>query len=114
MDWWAVEFWLVPAFHEEDTLRAGLLALIASAETSDDLAMVGAGPLEAFVCDDESRVRWLEREMETSPKLKAALSNTYCWGHLSDAVCARLERAAEARLPRPPWPHRGSLPPDGE
>ncbi|MGI8685531.1 MAG: hypothetical protein ACR2MO_10665 [Acidimicrobiales bacterium] len=109
-DWWAIEFWMGLAFEREDVVRAGLMALIDSSE-DEYLGHVGAGPLEAFVSEDESRMRWLEKTAAISPRLRHALRNVYCWGGMQDRYCERLERAAGGPLPRPKWPHPGSLPP---
>lgn len=109
-DWWAIEYWMGMAFEREDLLRAGLLALL-EASLEEHVSWVGAGPLEAFVWEDEGRLRWIERTAPTSPRLREALRNVYCWGQMEDRSCERLERAAGGPLPRPRWPHRGALPP---
>jgi hypothetical protein len=45
---------------DEHRVRAGLSALVERATSDFVLECVGAGPLEGFVCDDESRIRWIE------------------------------------------------------
>ena len=109
-DWWAVEYWMGPAFEREEVVREGLLALLA-ASRDEHLGHVGAGPLEAFVCEDEGRIRWIERTAPTNKRLRQALRNVYCWGIMDDRYCERLERAAGGPLPRPKRPFRASLPP---
>jgi hypothetical protein len=101
-DWWAVEFWLSDglAFEREEVARDGLLALVNTAP-DDLLGRVGAGPLETFVSNDESRVRWIEEQAAHSDRFRRALANVWTWGTESDDVAARLERAARVRLARP-------------
>jgi Family of unknown function (DUF6869) len=101
-DWWAVEFWLSDglAFEREQVARDGILALV-NAVPDDLLGHVGAGPLETFVTNDESRVRWIEEQAANSDRFRRALANVWTWGTESDDVAARLERAAGVRLARP-------------
>ncbi len=100
--WWAVEFWLAGtgAWEDEDVVRAGLLALVDAAP-NELLGHVGAGPLEVFVSNDESRIRWIEEQAARSPRFRRALANVWTWGTESNEVAARLERAAGVRLERP-------------
>jgi hypothetical protein len=100
--WWAVDFWLSGSgvWADEDLARLGLLALIEAAP-DDLLGHVGAGPLETFVSDDESRVRWIEDQAAQSDRFRRALANVWTWGTEPNAIASRLERAAGVRLPRP-------------
>src|ERR1700704_2314712 len=62
-DWWAIEFWLSRGlgYQREDVAREGLLALVAAAP-DELLGHVGAGPFEDFICADEDRIAWIERQ----------------------------------------------------
>lgn len=97
-DWWAVELW----FEEPDDYRrrAMLESLIEQAVDEDDLANVAAGPLEAYLSDDESTLDWVERLAASSPKVKRALGAVQV-DRLSDRAFARIERAAGTMLLRP-------------
>jgi hypothetical protein len=93
-DWWAVHAWLGSALLEdEDRYRAGLLQLIDAATSEADLDNVGAGPLDDFIADDESRLAWIEERAAHSPGFRRALVNVRVWG-LPDPVIDRIERAA--------------------
>ena len=96
-DWWAVELW----FEEPDAhrRRAMLESLIEQAVDEDDLANVAAGPLEAYLSDDESTLHWVERHAAKSPKLKRALAAVQV-DRLPDRAFARIERAAGTALLR--------------
>jgi hypothetical protein len=65
------------------------------------LGYVGAGPLEIFVSNDESRIRWIEEQAARSPRFRRALGNVWTWGTESNEVAARMEAAAGVRLARP-------------
>ena len=80
--------------------RSGLLALLARANTDFLLSCVAAGPLENFVSDDESDLRWLEQEAATNENLRKALAGVWCHTHVTEATFARLERAAGQELRR--------------
>jgi hypothetical protein len=100
--WWAVEFWQNNSgvWANEETVRQGILALVDAAP-DDLLGHVGAGPLEVFVSEDESRVRWIEEHAARSARFRRALANVRTWGNEPDEVAARLERAAGVPLARP-------------
>jgi hypothetical protein len=100
-DWWAVELWLSSEWWEDEArVRDGLLRLVDVAESDEDFATIGAGPLEVFVSDDESRVHWIERQARGSPGLRRALPHVWAW-ELPDKLFRRLERAAGTRLNDP-------------
>src|ERR1700676_3200982 len=75
-DWWAIDFWQGLAFERENVCRDGLFALV---DTVPDelLGHVGAGPLETFVSNDESRVRWIEEQAAHSDRFRCALANVW-------------------------------------
>jgi hypothetical protein len=61
-DWWAIEFFMMlPIFRNERVYRSGLLALLSKANTDFLVSCVAAGPLENFISDDESDLRWRAR-----------------------------------------------------
>ena len=100
-DWWAVELWLsLEWWADELRVRDGLLRLVDAAVLDDDFDNVGAGPLEVFVSDDESRMHWIERHAPNSPRLRRALANVSAW-NLPDKMFRRLERAAGSQLADP-------------
>ncbi len=74
-----------------------LESLIEQAVDEDDLANVAAGPLEAYLSDDESTLDWVERQAANSAKLKRALAGIHV-DRLSDRAFARIERAAGSVL----------------
>ena len=76
-----------------------LESLIEQAVDEDDLANVAAGPLEAYLSDDESTLDWVERQAANSAKLKRALAGIHV-DRLSDRAFARIERAAGSVLQR--------------
>ena len=101
-DWWAIEFFMVrPIFRNGRAYRSALLALLARANTVFLLSCVAAGPLENFVSDDESHLRWLEMEAPRNENLRQALAGVWCYTHVTEATFARLDRAAGQALPRP-------------
>lgn len=98
--WWAVELWLSQEWWaDEQRVRRGLLMLVNLAG-DDELGNVGAGPLEVFVCDDESRLSWIESVAPTSAAFRKALSNVWVYFDVSQASFERVEAAAETPLPR--------------
>jgi hypothetical protein len=100
-DWWAVELWLSLEWWEDEArVRDGLLHLVDVAESDEDFATIGAGPLEVFVSDDESRVHWIERHAPRSPASRRALANVWAW-NLPDKMFRRVERAAGTKLADP-------------
>ena len=109
-DWWAVD--LVHASIDSDwgrdRFRALLLALVDSASSDHALGMIGAGPLESFVSDDEDDLAWFAAHCATKPKLRAALRGVWCASFVTPATLARLDAAAGGPLTRPlpreQWP----------
>ncbi len=100
-DWWAVDLWMSREWWDDEArVRDGLLRLVEAAESDDDLSIIGAGPLEVFVCDDESRVHWIERQAPSSPAFRQALAYVWAW-ELSDRMFWRVERASGTKLNDP-------------
>lgn len=91
-DWWAVDAWLAGTVLPPDQIREGLRLLI---ETADEtvLGMVGAGPLEDFVSDDEGDLRWVEEMAARSRQFRIALRSVWASG-LSEGAAARIDAAA--------------------
>jgi hypothetical protein len=105
-DWWAVELWLsLEWWADEARVRDGLLRLVDAAESDEDLAIIGAGPLETFVSEDESRVQWIEQQAPGSPALRRALAHVWAW-ELPDRMFWRVERASGTKLTDPYAEHR--------
>jgi hypothetical protein len=105
-NFWAIDLWFPVNdewWQDEERVRSGLLALIDAASGDDDLAYVGAGPLEDFIENDESRLRWIEGQARTSARFRRALSNVWVWGMQRNEVAERVERAAGVPLARPKW-----------
>ncbi len=85
------------------TIRPILLALIEAAADDDDMiGRVGAGPLENFVSNDPSAVRWLEQQCRHNERLRDALASAWFDDSVSPEVAQRLKRAAEFAPPRFP------------
>jgi hypothetical protein len=82
--------------------RAALLKLVEHAGSDDVLAVVGAGPLEEFVSDDEDDLRWLEEQGSTNPLLRKALAGVWCDNDLSSKTMKRLDAVAGRPLHRIP------------
>ena len=53
---------------------------------------------EAFICDDESRLHWIERRAKESERFRTALGQVYIYPQLSDRAILRVERAAGVPL----------------
>lgn len=107
-DWWAITFWLTgsPVWENEEVLREGLVALLHGVD-DEFVGHVGAGPLEDFVADDESRLAWISEQASTSERFRRAIAVMYVWGVEPDSVAEHIERAAGVPLPRPKsWPPR--------
>ena len=100
-DWWAVELWHSSAWWQQPkaVIRDGLVALVDAAESDEVLGVVGAGPLEEFVSDDEEDVRWIEEVAARKPRFRQALANV--WADVSEDTWARFDRAAGTPLARP-------------
>jgi len=108
-DWWAIELFMTRDFvADRRRHRAALLRLLAHADSPGVLGVVGAGPLENFVSDDEGDLRWLEAEAPRNPRLREALAVVWCDGEVTAATMARLDAVAARPLPRMPpraeWP----------
>jgi len=86
---------------EEKRVHAGILELVAAAETDADFGVLGAAIMEMFVADDDDRSRWLEEQATASEPFRRSLANVRVWGDLRDEVSARVEGAAGVRLARP-------------
>ncbi len=101
-DWWAVEVWMAEGWWaEEKRVRAGILELVAAAQTDADFGVLGAAIMEMFVADDEDRLRWLEEQARASDAFRRSLANVHVWAQVRDEVAARAEGAAGVHLPRP-------------
>ncbi len=100
-DWWAIQIWLGSALLEdEDRRREGLLRLVDAAQSDNDFGIIGAGPLEDFIDDNESRLSWIEAQAQRSASFRRALAGVWIWTIPEDAFL-RVERAAGVQLPRP-------------
>jgi hypothetical protein len=104
-DWWAAELWMDTAgrgawWRDEERVRAGILAII-DASDERDAGIIGAGLMEVFATDDESRVAWIEEHARTSERFRSSLANVWISGEVRDDVFARIEAAAGVPLPRP-------------
>jgi hypothetical protein len=101
-NWWAVETWMQPEWWaDEHRVRAGILDLVAAAQTDLDFGCIGAGIMEEFINEDLNRLGWLETQAARSIRFRTALANVYIWGQLRDEIATRVEAAAGVRLPRP-------------
>ena len=101
-NWWAVEAWMHSEWwSNESRVRAGILELVAAAETDLDFGTIGAGVMEMFITEDLNRLAWLEEHAGRSDRFRRAFANVYVWGQLPDEIAARVEAAAGTRLPRP-------------
>jgi hypothetical protein len=100
-DWWAVfllqggEFW-----SDELRVRTVIDLLVERAPDDRVLGVVGAGPLEDFISDDEDRLVWIERRATASARFREALRHVWIWS-LGPNVLARVERDVGAELARP-------------
>jgi hypothetical protein len=77
-----------------------ILELVVYAPDESVLVVVGAAPLEDFVCPDEDRVRWIEEQAHRSDKFRRALAGVRIWDQ-PQWVVDRVENAAGFALPRP-------------
>lgn len=104
-DEWAGWVWSSTGWYsDQDRVRLMILELLAQAETDVELGMIAAGPLEDFLRDDESTLRWVEQQAGVSPKLRSALTHAWLWDALSPEAFARVERAAHSPLANPNRP----------
>jgi hypothetical protein len=100
-DWWAVEAWMDERWWaDEERVRAGILELVAAAETDEDYGVLGAAVMEVFVTDSNERLAWLEAQAAEEP-FRKSLRNVHVWGLWPDDVAQRVEDASGAPLPRP-------------
>lgn len=99
LDWWAVELWLTRTWwNDAKRVREGVLALIGAAASEPTLLeVIGAGPLEALVSNDENIIRWVERHAASSQDFRVALGAVWV-DDLSDEVAARIAEAAGVTL----------------
>ena len=96
-DAWASEIWQEEILDQREEAVRELLRLMAErAPDGADLGYLGAGPIEDFATNDESRLRWIEFEAARAPNFRAALENVYPLMKLSDESNARIRRAAES------------------
>ena len=91
-DWWAVEY--LYEVEEEDERRRIIEALVERASTDEQLANVAAGPLEAVVVDDPSRLHWIERRAAASNRFREALRMIWVSGTWTQKGYERLRQAA--------------------
>jgi hypothetical protein len=97
-DWWAVHLWMTkPWWSDEARVRDGIIRLVDLAETEDDFAIIAAAVMEVFVCDDVSRLHWIERQAASSEAFRRAMRTIWVW-ELPDRAFRRMERAAGVRL----------------
>jgi len=89
-----------PLSRNRELYRAALLKLLEHAPESL-IALIGAGPLEDFISDDESDLQWLEANAATNERLRSALSMVWVWRRVTPATLSRLEAAARVPLDRP-------------
>lgn len=105
-DWWAVNLWLTRTWwNDTKRVRDGVLALIEASESEHNvLEVIGAGPLEALLSQDENTTRWVERNAAFSPDFRAALGAVWV-DELPAEVAARFAEAAGVLLlpSQPRW-----------
>jgi hypothetical protein len=100
-DWWAVDLLLDGEFWSDELrVRTVINLLVERARDDRVLAVVGAGPLEDFISDDEDRLIWIERRAAASARFRDALRHVWI-SKLGPNVFARVERAAGEELARP-------------
>jgi hypothetical protein len=91
-DWWAVEY--LYEMDDETERRHVIAELVERASTDEQLANVAAGPLEALVADDPSRLHWIERQASGSDRFRRALRMVWLGGTWSPEGYERLRQAA--------------------
>lgn len=105
-DWWAVELWQDTLtdgdawWAREDRVRGGILAIVDAAD-DDDVGIIGAAIMEAFISNDAGRLEWLEEQARVSDRFRRSLANVWIGGEVRSDVFLRVERAAGAGIP---WP----------
>jgi hypothetical protein len=104
-DWWAIELWLGTSIYEmKDHGRKVLRALAERAPDGADLGLLGAGPVEDSIADDEESLRWIENEARRSDNYREALGKI--WRHdLRPDAFLRIEAAAGTDLSWPKFGH---------
>ena len=97
---WAVEVFISEEiFRRPELYRSLLLKLVEHADDSV-LGVVGAWPLENFVCEDEAVLVWLEQQCEVNPRFRTALSNVWVADVLSETSLRRLRSSRRGRRRR--------------
>jgi hypothetical protein len=109
-DWWAVELFMTREIFRRNELYRDLMIKLVEHGTDQTLGVVGAGPLENYVSDDEDDLRWLEAQCATSSRFRGVLAGVWCAGDVTDATLTRLDAAAGEPLARPR--PRSELPPE--
>ena len=100
-DWWAVELWFGSAIYQDDfrdDRRSLIHALAERAPQGADLGLLGAGPVENCVADNEDDLLWMEAEARHSENYRKALANVWIDGFFSPESFLRVEAAAGTRL----------------
>ena len=110
-DWWAIDLWLGSAIYKyRDDCRRLIHALAEGAPAEADLGLLGAGPLENCLADNEDDLCWMEQEARRSENYRKALANVWIDGFFSPESFLRVEAAAGTRLAwsesRGPRPNR--------
>ncbi|HEY2353340.1 MAG TPA: hypothetical protein VGH79_00385 [Gaiellaceae bacterium] len=102
-DWWAVHLMIVMTDDggPEEPPRTILTLIAEFAENDDVLGVMGAGPLEAFISDDEGRIRWIEAQAAASENFRKALAAVWVRFDVTPETFARLEGAAGVKLGGP-------------
>ncbi len=86
-------------FKSGESRHRTLLSLLTERSANDDvLAVVGAGPLEDFVSDDEDRLLWIEKQAAKSGRFRTALRNVWARGYVTAETFDRLQKAAGVPL----------------
>ena len=104
-EWWAIELWQGTSIYEmKDHGRKLLRALAERAPDGADLGLLGAGPVEDSIADDEESLRWIENEARRSENYRKALG--HIWRHdLRPDAFLRIEAAAGRELSWPKFGH---------
>jgi Family of unknown function (DUF6869) len=100
-DWWAVDLWFGRAIYQDDfrdERRSLIHALAERAPEGADLGLLGAGPVENCVADNEDDLLWMEAEARRSENYRKALANVWIDDFFSSESFLRVEAAAGTRL----------------